>query len=169
MLSLQKNLNALIILTICGILLGAFGVQIFLKETPCPLCLLQRIGMIALAASLALNLKFGIRPFHYGLGLFCCLFGGTVALRQISLHVCPGFPEFGIPVLGISLYTWSFFVFACSVFAIALLLCLYNPQQEKEHEGKTGLLGSLAIWFLFAVTVANVITTLLQCGLGDCE
>lgn len=169
MVALQKNINALIILTICGILLGAYGVQFFWKETPCPLCLLQRIGMIALATSLALNLRFGIRPQHYGIGLFCCLFGGTVALRQISLHVCPGFPEFGIPVLGISLYTWSFFVFACSVLAIGILLCLYTSHEEKESSVKERFFHSFAIGFLLAVTAANVITTFLQCGLGDCE
>lgn len=168
MLTFQRILNALIIITICGILLSAFGVQIFEGERPCPLCLLQRLGMLGVAASLALNLRFGIRPFNYGLGLLSCIFGGFVALRQVSLHVCPQFPKFGIPVLGMSLYTWSFTVFVCSVFAIALLLMFYNRNDEEKSQPLSNL-DKFAIGFLILITVANVITTFLQCGLGVCE
>jgi disulfide bond formation protein DsbB len=171
MLTLQKNINALIIYTIAGILLGAFGVQFIGHETPCPLCLLQRIGMISVAASLALNIKFGIRAFHYGLALLSSFFGGFVALRQISLHVCPGFPEFGLPVLGISLYTWSFFVFVCCVLAVALLLFLYNDREipEIETELTVNRFQSIAFWLIFLVAFLNVISTFAQCGLGVCE
>ncbi len=169
MISFQKNINALIILTIAGILLGAYGVQLFLHEEPCPLCMLQRIGMIGVAASLALNLKFGIRPFHYGLALLSSLFGGFVALRQISLHVCPGFPEFGLPVMGLSLYTWSFFVFVSCVLAVAILLFLYNPDENKESELFINRFQSFAFWIIFFITIANVISTLAQCGLGVCQ
>lgn len=169
MQTLQKNINALIIFTLSGILLGAFGVQIFLHETPCPLCLLQRIGMMGVAASLALNIKFGLRPFHYGLALLFCLFGGFVALRQISLHVCPGFPEFGLPVLGLSLYTWSFVIFACCVLAVAILLLLFNAREGDESALTINRFQSWAFWLIAFITLANVITTLIQCGLGDCE
>lgn len=171
MLTLQKNLNALIIYTISGILLGAFAIQFFWHETPCPLCLLQRIGMISVAASLALNIKFGIRAFHYGLALLSSFFGGFVALRQISLHVCPGFPEFGLPVLGISLYTWSFFVFVCCVLAVALLLFLYNERvvPSIEEERTINRFQAIAFWLIVFVTLVNVIATLMQCGLGVCE
>lgn len=169
MQTLQKNINALIIFIIAGILLGAFGVQFIWHETPCPLCLLQRIGMMGVAASLALNIKFGVRPFHYGLALLCSLFGGFVALRQISLHVCPGFPEFGLPVLGISLYTWSFFVFVCCVLAVAILLLMINTREDNESALTINRFQSVAFWLIFFVTLANVVATLLQCGLGDCE
>lgn len=171
MLTLQKNINALIIYTISGVLLGAFGVQFIWHETPCPLCLLQRIGMISVAASLALNIKFGIRTFHYGLALLSSFFGGFVALRQISLHVCPGFPEFGLPVLGISLYTWSFFVFVCCVLAVALLLFLYNDREipEIETERSINRFQAISFWLIFLVAFFNVIATFAQCGLGVCE
>lgn len=166
MVGLQRFLNALVILIISGVILSAFGVQIFLGEEPCPLCYLQRAGMIGVAFALALNLKFGIRPQHYGLALLFTLVGGAVALRQISLHVCPQFPTFGSPVLGMSLYTWSFLVFVCSVFAIALMLLLYRRDQEDVPVEKWSL---FAIGLIFFVTVANVLSTLLQCGFGSCE
>src|ERR1700728_1159169 len=119
-------LNAILILILSGILLGAFFVQFYWHEEPCPLCLLQRLGMIGVGIGALLNLKFGIQASHYAVSLLSSLMGGTVALRQISLHVCPGSPQFGIPVLGLSLYTWSFIVFACSVLYISLLMFLYT-------------------------------------------
>ena len=107
-------LNLLLIFIICSVLMGAFYIQFVEHETPCPLCMLQRAGMVGVALGALLNLRFGISPAHYALSLLSCLTGGLVALRQISLHVCPQFPTFGIPVLGLSLYTWSFLVFVSS-------------------------------------------------------
>ena len=169
MIALQKNLNALIILTIVGILLGAYGVQFIWNEERCPLCMLQRLGMICVGASLLLNIQFGIRPSHYGLALLSSLMGGFVALRQISLHVCPGLPEFGLPILGLSLYTWSFIIFACCVLAVALLLFLYDPREALEERLPLNWFCKLAFVMLFLITVANILTTYLQCGLGICE
>lgn len=164
----EKNLNAVLILIICAVLLSAFGVQFFYKEEPCPLCLLQRLGMIGVACGALLNL-FMIRSSHYGLILFSAVFGGFVAIRQVSLHACPGFSKFGIPVLGLSLYTWSFIVFVCAVLYTGILLCLHDAQTNKEEEGKSlNLFCKFAAFILLFVTLANVITTFMQCGLGPC-
>lgn len=168
-MNLQRDLNSLIILTICGILLSAFGVQFLWREEPCPLCMLQRIGMIGVACACLLNVWYGVRPSHYGLALLCALFGGFVALRQISLHVCPGFSEFGFPVLGLSLYTWSFIVFVCVVLAVALLLFLYKPEQSLTTQDPLNKLGKFALYLLLFVTVANIITTFVSCGFGPCH
>ncbi len=164
----EQNLNALVILVICGILLGAFGVQIFLHEQPCPLCMLQRIGMIGVALGMLLNVQFGVRMSHYGFSLLSALMGGFVALRQISLHVCPGFSTFGLPVLGFSLYTWSFFIFVCSVLAVAVLLFLYDPEKAKDPKPSRNKFCQIAFGLLFLVVLANVFTSLIQCGLGPC-
>ncbi len=167
MLMWERNLNALIIFILCGILLAAFGVQFIEHEEPCPLCLLQRLGMIAAGTCLLFNLLFGIHPAHYGLALLSSLFGGTVALRQISLHVCPGFPEFGLPVLGISLYTWSFLIFFCLVLSIAFLLILYNPKKSQEMVPLNPVF-KVACGLLLFVVAANIVTTYAQCGFGPC-
>jgi len=169
MTDLQRNLNGLIVLVICGVLLSAYGVEFFWHEVPCPLCMLQRLCMISAAIGCLLNLCYGIKMPHYGLTLLSCLAGGTVALRQISLHACPGFPEFGFPVLGLSLYTWSFVVFACTVLAVSLLLFLYSPQQEEEQPSRFSTFGKFVFGLLFSVTLANAITTFLHCGLGPCQ
>lgn len=165
----QKTLNALVSLIICGVLLSAFGVEFIWSEVPCPLCMLQRLCMIGAAIGFILNVKYGVKPSHYGLSLLSALAGGTVALRQISLHVCPGFPTFGIPVLGLSLYTWSFIVFVCVVAAVALLLFLYDPAKESDEECEMAPLGKFALAVLFLVAAANIFTTFYHCGFGPCH
>ncbi len=165
----QKNFNSLVILTIVGILLGAYGVQILKNEQPCPLCMLQRLGMMGVAASLLLNIQFGIHMTHYALCLLSSLIGGGIALRQIALHICPGFPTFGEPVLGLSLYTWSFIIFACCILAIALLLVLYDPEESRLEKDAKNVFTNSAFIALFLIILANVVTTFLQCGWGPCK
>lgn len=167
MVTLQRDLNALVIVILSGVLLSAFGVQIFEHEQPCPLCLLQRLGMISAAAALLMNIFFGARPSHYALAILSSIFGGFVALRQISLHVCPGFSTFGVPVLGLSLYTWSFIVFVCVVLAVAILLFLYDPKESSERSPLNGW-SKFACGLLLFVAIANILTTFMQCGLGPC-
>lgn len=166
---LALTLNAVLVLILCGILLSAFGVQFFENEKPCPLCMLQRACMIGVASGALLNLRLGIHAGHYGFSLLSCLAGGIVALRQISLHVCPGMPAFGIPVLGLSLYTWSFIVFACSVLTIALLMIfLYPTSAESLQKKPLTTLGKSAFVFTLLLAVGNVISTYFLCGLTAC-
>ncbi len=165
----QRDLNALMIVVLGGVLLSAYGVQFIFHEQPCPLCLLQRLGMLGVACGALLNVWFGVRMAHYGLCLLSAIFGGFVALRQISLHVCPGFaPPFGIPVLGLSLYTWSFFVFVCVVFGVAVLLFLYDPKDSQAEIAPPNGFGRFACGLIFCIALANIVTTFLHCGLGIC-
>lgn len=169
MVEWQRALNAAIAFILSGILLAAFGIQFIEQERPCPLCLLQRLGMIGVGTGVLMNVRFGIRPAHYGLCILSSIFGGFVALRQISLHVCPGFPEFGVPVLGLSLYTWSFLIFTVCVSCVGLLLFLYDP---KEDEGALFPLNGwhkTVFYLLFALSAGNVVSTAFQCGWGVCH
>lgn len=167
--TLERNLNALLGIILSGVLLAGFWVQLIEHEQPCPLCLLQRLGMTGVACGPLLNLRFGIQISHYALSLLSLLMGGTVALRHISLHVCPGLPAFGFPVLGLSLYTWSFLVFACSGLFISLLLFLYNPKESPQVPDTINPWGKLAFTLLLLITLGNIITTLQICGLGPCH
>lgn len=167
-MSLERNLNALLIFILCGVLTSAYGVQFIYGEEPCPLCLLQRIAMISVATGAALNLYFGVRMSHYALILISAVVGGSVAIRQISLHICPGFPTFGIPVLGLSLYTWSFIVFVCVILYTAILLMLNKPT-ELQQSKPLNFFCKFSFYFILLIAVSNVITTFLQCGLGLCS
>lgn len=166
---LERNLNVFLIFILSGVLLSAFGVQFIWHEEPCPLCLLQRLGMIGVAVGALLNVWFGVRMSHYGLCLLSSLMGGFVALRQISLHVCPGFPGFGVPVLGLSLYTWSFIVFVCAVLYIAGMLFLYDPEESRAEPPPLNLWSKIAFGVIFFIAAVNIAATFMQCGLGPCK
>lgn len=163
----ERTLNALMIIVIGLVLFGALYLQLFEYEQPCALCLLQRLGMFGVAAGALMNVKFGPRNIHYGVSLCSAVFGAYIALRQIALHACPDFPKFGVPFWGLSLYTWSFIIFACSVFSIAILLILFD--------GKRDILSKLpsfywyfVAFFIFLAALINMILTFWQCGFSTC-
>ncbi len=165
----EKTFNTLWILVICGVLLAAFGVQLILKEMPCPLCLLQRLAMISIACSALLNLRFGVKTTHYSLALLSSIFGGSVSLRQIALHVCPDFTTFGSPVLGLSLFSWAFLVFCCSIAAVAFLMFFYDPKESPKEPERMSIWENIAAYLLLFVAAANIISTLVLCGLDPCS
>ncbi|WP_271946626.1 disulfide bond formation protein B [Ruegeria faecimaris] len=104
---LSRTLNALGTLAVSLVLVLAFGYQLALNELPCPLCLLQRVGFVAVGVGLGLNLLYGARPQHYALMLLAALFGISVSVRQILLHIVPGTGHYGSPVFGYHYYTWA--------------------------------------------------------------
>lgn len=169
MMHLQKVLNIVFIIAICLILGGAYLYQFIKFEKPCPLCLLQRLGMIAIAVALFMNVRFGIKPEHYGLAIISALLGMLVSLRQISLHICPQFPPFGQPILGYDLYFWSFIVFISSIFACAFLLMIHGFTKHKIEHIKHSLLETLLFALLACVILSNIITTLYECGFASCS
>lgn len=156
------------VIVISAVLLGALIIQLFKHEEPCPLCLLQRLGMLGIAAGALMNVKFGPQKAHYGLSLLGAFSGGFVALRQIALHVCPGFPTFGIPFWGLSLYTWSFIVYVSSIVYIAFLLLIFNKTDKSVETSKVNWLGYPAFGLIFFVALANIVTTFSLCGFGPC-
>jgi len=101
-------LNTLGLYAISVVLLAAFVFQITLQELPCPLCLLQRVAFTALAVGPILTLRYGPKPSHYGLTIIAALAGAGIAVRQVLLHIQPGDPGFGSPILGYHFYTWAF-------------------------------------------------------------
>ena len=162
-----RNLNALMIFVIMGVLASAYYQQYFKHETPCPLCILQRLSMIGVGSGLLLNLRFGIKMKHYILSLFSAFLGMIIAGRQIGLHICPGFPVFGFPVFGLSLYTWSFVVFASSAIAIALFIFLFSVDQNKKVS--MNFFQYVAFFAIFSLTLLNFITTFQECGISACK
>ncbi|MFM8981776.1 MAG: disulfide bond formation protein B, partial [Spartobacteria bacterium] len=107
------------IVVLCCVLFGAFGIQFFEGELPCPLCILQRLGMMLAATGSAFILvkwKDGeLSPGDYmaghGMIILAALGGSFVSIRQDLLHILPGDPGYGDPVMGLHLYTWALVVF----------------------------------------------------------
>jgi len=164
----KEILNLLFIFVLCAVLLGSYAYQFFLHQEPCVLCLLQRLGMTAIAVALLLNIRFGIKVQYYGLAILGALFGGSVSLRHISFHISSGLPHFGGSVLGFDLYVWSFIIFVCSILATAVLLILEGFFKTAEYEAHWGYWEHLAFWLVFLITIIDAYLVLLECGLGTC-
>lgn len=165
---IARFLNVIWILVLAAVLIAAYTYQFTTKQDPCPLCELQRLAMIATSIGAMLNLRYGLKRMHYSIGIFGCLFGTAVSLRQISLHICPKFPTFGTRILGYELYTWSFVVFYCSLLGVAILLLLFRPEDAKLHP-KMNWFEISASMLMFLLAVANAVTTFMACGFGYCQ
>ncbi len=163
-----EDLNCLFAIVLSCVILAGYTVQYTRHENPCPLCMLQRLAMIGVSIGPLLNLRFGVKMQHYGLSILFALFGMSVSLRQIALHVCPGFPSFGEPVFGLSLYSWAFLTFAISLLAIAILMSVFKFTHNSEQPLKLHLFGKLAFGFVFLVSIADAITTYMQCSMSTC-
>jgi disulfide bond formation protein DsbB len=162
------TLNAMALYSIGAVLAAAFYFQIALHELPCPLCLLQRVGFIALAIGPILTLRFGPRPSHYGLILIAALVGAAIAGRQILLHIAPGDPGYGSAILGFHFYTWAFICFVAAIAAGAAVLLADAQFAEPATVPQLGLFELAAVWLIIALTLLNAGSVLLECGFAWC-
>ena len=172
--SIVQIFNGLGALTVFGVVFGAYGFQFVLLEPPCPLCLVQRSGMIALAVGPRLNLFTGLKVRNYAFAILAACVGGAGSVRQILLHIAtPGDPGYGPQVLGFHLYTWADITFLIAVIGIAILL-MWPGQFETNDRGILGTPGvmrvltiTVAAWYLIYL-VAMTIFIIPTCGIGMC-
>ena len=168
--SAAMTLNALGLYAIAAVLAAAFAAQIVLNELPCPLCLLQRIQFAMLAIGPILNIHHGPRPSHYAVSLLAAIAGAAFATRQVLLHIMPGDPGYGSALLGFHYYTWALIGFGIAIVAIAAIL-LFDRQFKPENTAASATAGAFArtaVWLVIALTAANVLSTVLECGFGAC-
>ena len=173
-LEASRTLNALGMLAVCVVLIGAYFYQFFLYELPCPLCLLQRVGFVAVGFGLGLNLLYGPRPRHYALMLVAAIFGGSVSIRQILLHIVPGTGHYGSPVLGLHYYTWAGICFFLIIVGTSIMLLSENQYEKGDTVVETERFGGStlaagAFFLMLFLGVANAASTLLECGPGICD
>lgn len=155
--------NLISLFAINGVLIYAFIGQFYLGELPCPLCIMQRIGFILVGFAFVLNLRFGAHTSHYGWGILAGLVGLLIALRQILLHILPNDPGYGSTFLGMHFYTWAFVGFLGLLLGQAILLVLPNRDVRSRS-----WISNLVVFLFFALVAANLLSTLLECGIGPC-
>ncbi|WP_170750800.1 disulfide bond formation protein B [Ruegeria lacuscaerulensis] len=168
---LSRSLNAIGALAVSLILLLAFVYQLALYELPCPLCLLQRVGFMAVGVGLALNLIYGAQPQHYALMLISALFGISVSIRQIFLHIVPGTGHYGSPVLGYHYYTWAAVCFFLILLGTAIMLLFsrqYTDVPNEQPRFGGNILAKVAFFTLLGLGALNTVSALLECGPGIC-
>lgn len=165
---LAVTFNALALYAIAGTLGFAFYWQLVYHELPCPLCLLQRVALTALAVGPILTIRHGPKPQHYGMVVVAAVIGAVVAARQILLHIQPGDPGFGSPLWGLHFYTWAFLAFAAAVLAAGVMLTFGKQFEPPAPPNGHSLFEALSVWLVIALTALNAASVLLECGLASC-
>ncbi|KVC71732.1 disulfide bond formation protein B [Burkholderia ubonensis] len=163
----SRTLNSVALLGICLAMCIAFYYQLALGELPCPLCLLQRAGLILIGLGFMLNVRFGVRNAHYGLVLLAALATGMIATRQVLLHITPGSGVYGSALLGLHFYTWAAITAVFTVLFVAVMLMLPRREQPTSPR-RVDRLGKAGIALFFILIAANLGSTLLECGYGQC-
>ncbi|QIV94933.1 disulfide bond formation protein B [Allofrancisella frigidaquae] len=172
---LIKTLSAIEITGITIIILMAFFFQFVMNEIPCPLCLLQRLGLLGIGFGFLLNMHYHVRPSHYALSLLASVFTAFVALRQVALHITDPV-GFGSKILGMHMYSWVFVISMIAIIYIAIILSYPQqyeirkpPQETAEAKNKKIRIFTHVAFILFAIIIfANIASTFFQCGLHEC-
>ncbi|MDR5618141.1 disulfide bond formation protein B [Arsenophonus sp.] len=159
-----SNLNILGLLGISVTLIVAFYYQIILHEMPCPLCLLQRVGIIMIGIGFLFNLIFGINQRHYSIIILSSITTCITATRQVLIHILPGDPGYYSTVFGLHLYTWSL-IFSLAIILFVCVLMLFNSAEIQVAKSPAR---EIAIYLFVFLILANLISTILECGLTQC-
>ena len=151
------------------VLVLAFADQLWFRDLPCPICILQRAGFIAAGFGIALNLMFGPRPNHYGLAILGAMVGGIMSADQVFHYIVPGTGSYGNAVFGLHLYSWALIAFAAVTIGSGLML-LFDRQFEPAGPlpARLSILPMSAVALLALLAVGNVVSTLAICGIGLC-
>lgn len=163
-----RDLNILEFVGIVLALFMAFAFQIIFHELPCPLCLLQRIGLIGIAFGFLMNLRFGPRPSHYAISILSGIFTSFVALRQISLHVIPGEATYGNAFFGLHLYTWAFILSMSIVIATTVMLAIDRQYKKPSTRIRLPRTTHLLFTIMMLLIIANIVSVWLECGFAQC-
>lgn len=171
-LSRLANMAALVALLL--VLTGSLYLQFAIGEQPCPLCMVQRSGMIGLAIGPLLNLLWGLKPRNYAFVILASFAGGAGSVRQVLLHIDNAAdPGYGPAILGFHMYTWAAIVFAIATVGVALLLMWDGPLDAKEP----GLMAepgpmravALSLFGLVAIYALTIgVSVIGECGLQPC-
>jgi disulfide bond formation protein DsbB len=166
---LSRLLNALALVALDTVLVLAFADQLWFRDLPCPICIVQRAGFIAAGFGLALNLIFGPRPSHYGLAIIGAMVGGVISADQVLHYIVPGTGSYGNAIFGLHFYSWSLIAFAVVVAGSGVML-MFDRQFESSSPPPLPLtvFPLTAVALLALLAVGNVASTLAICGVGLC-
>lgn len=142
-------------------------------ELPCPLCMLQRYGMIASTmGALWIVRQAGsgrLTPATYaqglGLGALGAFAGAMFSARQVMLHILPGDQGYGAPMLGLHLYSWAFVTFMVVIVFTALLGILAPaamPEAPRENSPAARISSLIGLAFVAIVVINAVMIVFLE-------
>lgn len=149
--------NALELSGITLILLLTLAIQFIFREIPCPLCLLQRVGLICVTLGFLLNLRFTPHPRHYAIIILSALFTSFVALRHIAINLHNPEGGFGSAIFGLHLYTWSFIIAMCILIAATLIMTIERKYLPVNKNTKIRTITKIMLSLTILILVINIV------------
>jgi disulfide bond formation protein DsbB len=173
-LGLARALNYVGLVVPLMVVLSAIVTQVVTGELPCSHCNLERLAYFTIALGPALNLRFGIRPSHYGISLAGAMFLGTVSIdMMIRIVELVGPAGYGPVVLGLHVNSWSVIISIIAGVGVVVML-LWERQFALARAlpttlGRpTSLLLKVALIFVMGVIVLALLSGIFECGPGIC-
>jgi len=173
-------LNCVCLLAISSCLGLLLYFQWALQEPLCPLCLLQRTGIILTGIGFMRNLRFGVKSAHYGMAVIGALLTGVSALRQLALEGLPGQDAPGAVLLGMHFYTLSALFSLVALATIAGLLgvksaeypatlVLMQMAEEPDIQVRTPWARITTCAAFVLLVGAHLTATMAACDPGICD
>jgi len=154
--------------SLCASIL-AVVLQIFFMELPCPLCFSQRLGIMMAGIGATMSVRSGFSAKNDLIVVIGCMLSLIFSTRQTLLHIMPGDLGFGLPFLGVHLYTWVTIAASSFITAIAISR-IWSIKAEEGLPFWIQNKGSEIILSVFLYLAAiNVLLSFLQCGLTTCD
>ncbi|WP_208441504.1 disulfide bond formation protein B [Bartonella raoultii] len=170
----QKNPHFVIFMNTLGliglsiVLMVAFYYQLVKFELPCPLCLLQRVGLMLAGCGFLLNIHHKVKNTHYGMVILGCMVTSVVAARQVFLHITPDDLGYGSTFLGLHFYTWAFIISVLCILAVSVVMMLGELAHKFKVFSPFPVLEKVASFLFVFLIAANLVSTVLECGGGQC-
>lgn len=163
----------LMLIVIAAILIAAMVMQYAFGELPCPLCLLQRVGLFGVAFAAMMSLREDDTARTTGLGLVFSIFLLIVSVRQTLLDIYPrpGHEYIGTAVFGLHMPVWSVLIALALIGAYTLKLIAFGDAQRPHLTAYPALrrIASVVGVFVIVLCAINLGSVVLQCGLDQCH
>ena len=163
------------LLMLCGVaavLAAALVLQFGFGEAPCPLCLLERVGMFGACFGPMAQFRPGDRIRAAGVGLVSAAFLLVVSVRQVLLDIVPrpGHAYVGSAVLGLHMPVWAVVIAAALIAGFAGRLALFGaPSGPGDRSPAVAGTARAASCVVVALAAINLAAVLVQCGVGECR
>ena len=166
----------LVMFVIAGILTAAMTLQYANGELPCPLCLLERVAMLGVCFGIMLNFRHGFSYQNTGFSLLFAIVLLVIAVRQslLDIYPRPGHEYIGSAIFGIHMPVWSIIIALCLLTAYAIKLAILGGDEylrgaEPSEFPAIKKIADILGLYVIAICVINLVSVILQCGLGECH
>ncbi len=165
-----------VMFVIAGVLTAAMTLQYVQGELPCPLCLLERAAMFGVCFGIMLNFRRGFSYQNTGFSLLFAIVLLVIAVRQslLDIYPRPGHAYIGSAIFGIHMPVWSIIIALSLLSAYAIKLSILGGDEYLRDAELTDFpaikkASDALSLYVIAICVVNLVSVVLQCGLGECH